>query len=143
MTGAAALIDEGDRASRQGSWSEAVEKYTAAIVAEPDNAIARLCRGLALVRLGRRAEARDDLVAALATPHEVHRVAARFVLGQMAMDDGAPREAVRQLERALHECSWTTNAATAARVLARAWTELGRPDVAGALERWASRSQRR
>ena len=143
VSGAAARIDEGDVLARANRLEEAAAKYGEAIAVEPSNHVALLCRGRILLRLGRRGEARRDLTAALATPSYMLRVAARHDLGRMALEDGDAREAVRQLERALHECSWSVEPAPTARLLAQAWRRLGRPDLAAQIERFADAASSR
>jgi tetratricopeptide (TPR) repeat protein len=137
VSGAAARIDEGDVEARANRLAEAAAKYGEAVAAEPDNVVARLCRGRTFLRLGRRDEARSDLTAALSTPSFVLRVLARHDLARIALEDGDAREAVRQLERSLHECSWTADPGPRARLCAQAWRKLGRPDLAAEFDRFA------
>lgn len=139
----AALIDEGDALKRAGRDADAAAKYAEAAAVEPDNSVAVLCHGLALLRLGRRDEARARLTEALVTPHEPLRVVARHALGKMALDDGHPDEAIRQLTRALHECWWTAEARPTAMDLADAWRRIGRDDVAAEIVRAADERLRR
>jgi tetratricopeptide (TPR) repeat protein len=142
VSGAAARIDEGDAAARANRLEEAAAKYGEAVAAEPENRVAHLCRGRILLRLGRRDEARRDFEAVVPTPSYMLRVVARQELGRMALEDGDAREAVRQLGRSLHECSWNADPAGRARLLAQAWRRLGRPDVAAQVERFADAAPR-
>ncbi len=143
VTGSAARIDEGDALKRAGRDADAAAKYGEAAAAEPGNHVAVLCHGLALLRLGQRDEARRRLTESLATPHEPLRVVARHALGKMALDDGRPDEAIRQLTRALHECWWTAEARPTAMDLAEAWRRIGRDDVAADAVRAAGERLRR
>jgi hypothetical protein len=143
VSGAAARIDEGDVLAHANRVEEAAAKYGEAIAVEPDNFVASLCRGRMELRLGRRDEARRDFTAVLPTPSYMLRVVARHDLGRMALEDGDAREAVRQLERSLHECSWNADPAPRARLCAQAWRRLGRPDVAAQVDRFADRATSR
>jgi tetratricopeptide (TPR) repeat protein len=137
-TGAAAWIDEGDALGAKGRFAEAATKYQEAVEAEPDNASAQFCLGSTLLRLGRRDEARGHIVAALSMTNEDLRVNARHALGRMAYEDGNLQEAVRQYERALHECSFVPEAGPIARDLAKTWRRLGREDLAASVDLWAA-----
>jgi hypothetical protein len=137
VTGSAARIDDGDALKRNGRAADAAAKYGEAVAVEPGNSVAVLCHGLALLRLGQRDDARRRLTDALATPHEPLRVVARQALGRMALDDGRPNEAIRQLTRALHECWWTPEARPMAHDLAEAWRRIGHADVAAEIVRAA------
>lgn len=60
LSPAEAEKEAGNAAFKAGDWAEAVRRYGAALVLQPGLAAARNNRALALLRLGRNAEAEED-----------------------------------------------------------------------------------
>jgi Flp pilus assembly protein TadD len=135
-----AKIEEGDALAAKGLAAHALTKYEEALAAEPDNAAARYCRGTQLVLLGRREEARREMLTTLRTAPTAEnvRLLTRHELGRLAAQDGDLVEAVRQLSRALRECSYGPDSWSVANDLAAVWRRRGREDIAAAIERWAA-----
>jgi tetratricopeptide (TPR) repeat protein len=86
-------------ASAEDLYRAAVQSARAAIARKPDHALAHLCLGLALKKLGRRAEAIDVLRAAV--QYSPDSADLYLHLGESLAEDGRRSEARMQLERAV------------------------------------------
>jgi tetratricopeptide (TPR) repeat protein len=96
---AAAAFDEGQTAQQRGDLNSAVRLYTAAIAADGSLFQAYYQRAIALLGLGREAEARADLTKV--TELEPGFARAHRGLGQILLDRGQLDDAKRELARAI------------------------------------------
>jgi predicted TPR repeat methyltransferase len=96
---AVALIEEGNSLEEQGKPGEAMERYEAAVRADPRCARAHLNRGNILLASTRIAEARDAYQLAVAC--DPHYAAAFFNLANLDCRGGEHEQALRNYEAAI------------------------------------------
>jgi tetratricopeptide (TPR) repeat protein/2-polyprenyl-3-methyl-5-hydroxy-6-metoxy-1,4-benzoquinol methylase len=119
---AVALIDEGNALEEQGRTDEAMERYDAAVRADPGCARAHLNRGNVLLAGGQIDEARAAYQ--LAITHDSHYAAVHFNLGNLECRAGAYERAVESYQAAIRIKPDFANAFVA---LGNALDTLGRP----------------
>jgi TolA-binding protein len=91
------LLRLGKEAVDQGDLEDAVEWFETAIAAEPDLAVAHLCRGLSLDEMGDHEDAAEAFRAA--AENDPGHVAARYLLSRNLAEAGQRREALVHLRQ--------------------------------------------
>lgn len=104
VKGSSRFLDQKERGNayfKRGDYASAVVHYNECVLEEKDNAVGYSNRAMALLKLGRHAEAERDCTAALGIAPRGVKVLFRRATARLAL--GRAAEAVQDLEAALEE----------------------------------------